>query len=209
MKKQLLLLIAGFILIPSLLFAQEGKKNQSELFNEVTVGYGLGSVYYFNKNKTYSSSNDSDERWSRTLIGPIALGYQRKLTKLISVGVSASYMQRHTTETYTDYYSNPTPTTYTSDVDETLIMALSRVQFTYVRRPFLSLYSAASIGVTVDWEKGTETDGSSYKSKHLLFAGQLTSIGIRVGRSFSGFAEFGFGSQGILQAGLSYKFGKY
>jgi len=48
-------------------------------------------------------------------------------------------------------------------------------------------------------QEESSTDNISLPNFH------LTGVGLRVGKSFGGFAEFGFGYKGIVNMGLSYQ----
>jgi hypothetical protein len=53
----------------------------------------------------------------------------------------------------------------------------------------------------------TTQNGISYYDRKLRPAGQLTLMGVRAGHKLAGFGEFGFGTNGIICAGISYRFG--
>jgi hypothetical protein len=213
MKKIILLLLLGTLLVPTQLFSQ--KTGQDELNNEFYAGYGAGSIYYFTNNihhkdypdyyhdyyNYYYNEYESDPQSA----GAFFLGYQRKINKVISVGFQFAFMNLHHTAQY-----------YNSDLDSTvgpykftdnLLSGISKINFTYLQLPILQMYSGISIGISVDFGSA-EIEGTKYTDKKLYPAGQITLMGLRVGRAFGGFAEFGFGSNGIINVGLNYKFGK-
>lgn len=89
--------------------------------------------------------------------------------------------------------------------DDRLITGIARVTFCYLSKPMIRMYSGIGIGLTIDFGRAT-ADGAVTTERKLWPGGQLTLMGLRVGRAFGGFLEFGFGSYGIMNAGLSYKF---
>ena len=82
------------------------------------------------------------------------------------------------------------------------------VKFNFVRKKNFGLYSKAGLGVTYRTESIDYDDGSEdYSEKALLFNWQLSFIGVEAGSPYMrAFAELGFGEQGIVCAGLRYKF---
>ena len=85
---------------------------------------------------------------------------------------------------------------------------LPTVKFNFVRKKNFGLYSKAGLGVTYRTESMDYDDGSEeYSDKALLFNWQLSLIGVEAGSPYMrAFAELGFGEQGIVCAGLRYKF---
>ncbi len=65
--------------------------------------------------------------------------------------------------------------------------------------------SAGGIGVGVDYYKSNQPN-DSYHNAAFNLRGQITPLGITVGRRLFGFAEFGYGAQGIIVGGIGYKF---
>jgi hypothetical protein len=98
---------------------------------------------------------------------------------------------------------NTTPEAIT--VNNNLIMGIARVTFNYVNKPVIRMYSGIGIGLTINLSS-VKLNGQTDHDRKLLPGGQLTLMGLRFGRAFGGFVEFGFGTYGIVNAGLSYKF---
>jgi hypothetical protein len=207
MKKTILpAILALFILSAnSSVFSQD--PHSLDRPNELYGGYGAFSVYYFTGNIShdyqyadsyyyYSDENDPSSA------GTFFLGYNRQVNKVISVGVVFSYM--HTTNTLSGYYSYYDSVTSIGTTKDNLLSGLSKVNFTYMNKPFLKLYSGVAIGVTIDLNKAT-IDGREYTDRKIMPAGQLTLFGIRAGKALGGFLEFGVGTNGIVTAGISYK----
>jgi hypothetical protein len=109
----------------------------------------------------------------------------------------------YTGKGHQNYNGNDSLLSLTSD--DRLVTGIARVSFCYLNKPFVRMYSGIGIGITIDFGKAT-VNGVATTERKLWPGGQLTLMGLRFGRAFGGFLEFGFGSYGILNAGLSYKF---
>jgi hypothetical protein len=201
MNKFLTLMIAGLFGYSIAVQAQDATQPK-EWFNDISVSYSAGSIYYFTGNIGHADypsdfyQNDSDPRG----MGAFALSYHRKLNNVVAVGFNASYLNLyHNAYDYEDpglsqtYYDN-------------LFNMLASVRFVYVAKPVITMYSGVCIGLSLDFGK-TTFNGITYTDKKIYPAGQLTLMGLRVGKAFGGFAEFGFGTLGIISAGLSYRMG--
>lgn len=193
MKK--LIVIAGLLLLGMTpVFSQESgsrRQEQADLYNEVYVSYGLGSLYYF---------VNQDEAYSFTTTGTIMAGFTRTINRVIGVGFQVSYGNVVRTKDATTYSSS-------YRYDDNYWQGIAYVRFRYLNKPMFCMYSGMGIGVTMDYytESGTSYNKSGQK---LLPAGQMTLLGFRVGRSLAFFGEFGIGTGQIINAGISYKFGE-
>jgi hypothetical protein len=161
--------------------------------NFMVVTGNISHDYYYDNSYSYYY-DESDP----TSAGTFLLGYNRQVTKVISVGIVFSYM--HTTNTLSGYYSYYDSITSIGTTTDNLLSGISKVNFTYMNKPFLKLYSGVAIGVTIDLNNGRE-----YTDRKIMPAGQLTLFGIRAGKALGGFLEFGVGTNGIVTAGISYK----
>jgi hypothetical protein len=98
--------------------------------------------------------------------------------------------------------------TYSGTSYDNLMSMIARIKFAYVNKGAIQVYSGVAIGITVDLNKVTFKGGPELTDKNLRPAGEVVLMGIRGGRKLGGFLEFGFGTNGIVKAGVSYKFGK-
>jgi len=80
--------------------------------------------------------------------------------------------------------------------------------YRYISKNIFKMYSGIGIGYTFGKQDVTFNDtGIDNRSEDFsLFAFQITGIGVRVGKAFSGFAELGYGYRGMLSLGVSYQF---
>ena len=200
------------------------KTGQNLMFNEVYAGYGALSIFYFTGRMKHSSDyptqftripypngnyiNRDPDYENPSSLGTLFLGYQRSLNRVVSMGFLFGFQNFSYTETATETSNlNGTNVTtgHTINNNDVLLSGIARFLFSYVNKPVVRIYSGIGIGITVDFGKAN-LDGKDYSEKKLWPAGELTLMGIRFGRAFGGFFEFGFGSYGIINAGLSYKF---
>lgn len=224
MKKTLILFLLALGCFSTTLVAQTDvptKTHQGDLVNEFYGGYGAGSVFYFTGKLNHSSDYPTEmysynngyltdmDLTQPTSAGTLFLGYGRSLNKVISMGFmfgyqGFSYSGEARQSSYDQWGNYLYDTIYSVTSHDNLLSGVARVQFAYVNKPFIRMYSGVAIGVTVDFAKGT-IGNDEYTERKLMPAGQLTLMGLRFGRSFGGFFEFGFGSYGIINAGVSYK----
>lgn len=198
MKKfiAVLLLISCWMAAPVSSSAQETtgkqKKDQADLQNEFAASYGTGTLFYFIENKNMKGN---------TLSGTFGLTYMRAVNPVIGVGFQVSYTQIGRTESVNYYGTAP----YTNSLTDNLWQGMAFVRFRYINSPSFCMYSGIGMGVTMDYYSEI-VESTSTSGQELFPAGQLTMIGIRVGRSLAFFGEFGIGTNYILNAGISYKF---
>jgi hypothetical protein len=193
--------IAVFLLLPMIyqtsVFCQETSKtkvktNQAELYNEVYVSYGLGSIFYFTR---------QDINYSTTTSGTIVAGFTRTMNRLIGVGFQMSYSNVQKNNDPASIYSYPFAS------DDNYWQGIAYVRFRYLNKPSFCMYSGIGMGVTMDYYSET-SNGTTKSGQKLLPAGQMTLLGFRAGRALAFFGEFGIGTCQIINAGISYKFGE-
>ena len=78
-----------------------------------------------------------------------------------------------------------------------------------LNKKYVNLYGGLALGVTyhVSSRKYSETSFRSI-SHGFYLSGQITAIGVSVGKKWFGYTELGYGSKGIISAGFGYRFGK-
>jgi hypothetical protein len=210
--KKIFPFLMAFMLLSSFSFSQTDlttaapntKTSESPLTNDFYLGYGGLSIFYFSGqlvtsfNLDYNVGTLSDP----SSPGCIYIGYSRILNNVISTGFMFGYQDFQSTGTATKYESN---SSFPATVDDKLLMGMAKITFSYVSKPIIHMYSGIGIGITMDFAT-EKTNGESSSDRKLFPAGQLTLMGLRFGRAFGGFIEFGVGTYGILNAGLSYRF---
>jgi hypothetical protein len=77
----------------------------------------------------------------------------------------------------------------------------------WVHKKIFSLYSHVAAGVSIKSHEEKRNDFGGYdNTPKNRFAYQITPVGIRIGTHIGGFAELGYGYQGMICAGVSYRF---
>jgi len=209
MKRLFIMMTILFLVVfcNELMSQEDGKmkKDQSQLPNELHVSYGFASAYLF-ANGVYHRADKyaNGDAYDETSFGTIMIGYNRLLTKVSTIGFEFSYMNLDYKRKVSDY---PTNTFDHSQWNEKLISGLAKVTFSYMNRPNIRLYSGAGIGVSIDFSEMKYKMNPVEKDKSLKPALQATLMGLRFGRQFGGFIEFGIGTNAIITGGLSVQIG--
>ena len=179
------------------------KTSQAKLCNDFYAGYGALSIFYFTGNFNHSFNLASNTTLQDPQsVGSVFIGYSRSLNRVVSTGFLFGFQNFHSSgEGQYGVSGTEVPIT----VDDRLLMGIARVTFCYLNNPVIRMYSGVGIGITMDFGK-EKAGAESSSDRKLLPGGQITLMGLRFGRSFGGFIEFGFGTYGIVNAGLSYKF---
>jgi hypothetical protein len=183
-------------------------KNQNELPNDVFAGYGYGSLFMTNPYVDHSYQNYpeiSNQKQDAVTNGTFIIGYNRRISKVVMIGFVASYMNCSNTGNYSLSGSNQN---YDASLSDNIFSGLTMFTFNYLNKPIVRIYSAAGMGVAVSFStvQGTDPGAISETDRQLMFGGQLTLFGIRVGRSLGAFFEFGVGTNTMLSCGISYQF---
>jgi opacity protein-like surface antigen len=220
MKKNVLFTLGLIIMTSITLHSQniekppvtKKKADQSKLYNEVYAGYGLGTLYLFTGTVNHSyPAYDNDYNSTTTDVsspGAFLLGFNRMINRVVMVGFEMSYM--NLSYSRTSYpYDYQTGYIGTVNYNDNLLSGMAKVTFNYVNKPMVRVYSGFGMGITVDLSnaQGTKAGDVEETAKKILPSGQLTFMGVRFGRAFGGFCEFGIGTNAIVSAGLSYQFG--
>jgi hypothetical protein len=164
----------------------------------VHLGYGFLSdmqimLAFSNTYGTISSAIAGDPvsiDYSST--GPIIAGLNFFTSKRVTIGPELNILQLKRTQRYE----------FGAIVkDQFFIVSISgRVDYRYLMRDAVQLYSGLSLGgaYIVDQSVNVANDRSGF-----FIAYQLNLFGIRVGKSWAGYAEFGFGRNGLLHIGIA------
>ena len=178
----------------------------SELFSvmgEVLVTSTLTGGHYTGYT-TYENEKD---------IPALSVEYFHHLSKVVSVGGIFGF-----SGTSSDMYCNWQPNDGYGSTKEKVGSAhkyyytlMPAAKFDWLRKKNYGLYSKVGAGATFVTEKETQDvnggDKEVYSDNDVFFNLQATFIGVEVGsEKFRGFAELGVGEQGIILAGVRYKF---
>ncbi|WP_160139249.1 hypothetical protein [Chryseobacterium sp. c4a] len=89
---------------------------------------------------------------------------------------------------------------------QNIISILPKVDYFWLRKQKLGLYSGGSIGINFINTTYTSTDRMKRKDNSTGFGFNVVPIGLRYGGDLSVFVETNIGMKGIVQAGVSYRF---
>lgn len=221
--KVILLMCVIFIALPCI--AQEAVKRTFSPKHELSMSIGLVNMlpysnfsgfpdhghWYegFSYDSFYWSDTDfSNEGYDRLLYnygpctstGAISLGYHYDVLRWLSVGATFSYAG-----VYHKKFDRTTNKIVGKQNNHNFLLA-PKVRFSYLNRPMVRLYSQATVGVVMNQTKIEGEGRGSYSYNEWTASGQFTYFGVAVGRKFFGFAEVGFGFQGVIVMGVGYKF---
>ena len=203
-------LIAAFLLTCVSMQAQNVSSR-----HEIGISYGYPTIAFgmfvdSNRNCSYVEDgfycNDRD-------FGPLSVEYYYRFTPLISAGGVFTLIDRR--KDIVDREAK------VGDYTDRYYAAMPAIKFNWARGEFITLYSKLVAGPCLH----NETDkiylqaqrfGSTvspvydvtekHSSSRLGLLGQFTPIGIEIGSRLKVFGELGIGIQGVLNAGLRYRF---
>lgn len=163
--------------------------------NEVYAGYGRASfadvMLEFSGAITIMFYAPPDIQSS----GIFQVGYNRLLSHGISVGGELSFEAITLIGTDPEAYEN----------HYTVTNITARFDYRYWERENFAVYSGLSIGVGNVGSHGTINPAGTL-SAGLIPAGQLNLFGISYGKKWNGYVEWGFGSNGLINMGLTRRF---
>ena len=198
MKKFILLAAVAMLTVTSVSAQSDFRDSK----HEIAVSYGsLSNSDWLNIFENVIGAIFGENYKDDTFFGPIGLEYFYHLKPWLGVGAIATYGQLTQ-----DAYKSEEKVGKKSNYYFTVLPAF---KFDWLRGNTVGLYSKLGAGVTMRREI-REFDGD--KAEHntdktdFHFNWQVSLIGIEVGKSLRGFAEGGFGEQGVLMLGLRYKF---
>ena len=139
-----------------------------------------------------------EETYRKPTISTCALNlsFHVRLCKWFWLGVTASYIGW-----YTPIYSAVTGLRVGSNDTHNFLLTPT-VRFSWLNKELVTLYSGLGVGF------GFIQQDRYSQNSYLNFAlgGQVTAVGVQVGKRWYGSAEVGIGSQGFLRLGFGYHF---
>ena len=148
---------------------------------------------------------------SKSYIPTISVEYYYHVNKVIGVGGYVAF-NGMTRDMYFEWTENGTGTQHKDMVGKGKLRNVSlipTVKFDWLRKKHFGLYSKAGFGMSIMYEsqKGENGSDTDYTDTSVIPNFEATLIGAEVGsETWRGFAEYGVGEQGMLCAGLRYKF---
>lgn len=165
------------------------------------LGYGFLSdvqmiAAFADTYSTISSGISGDPEHSEyTSAGPVIARYVFFVSRKLSIGPEINLVQVKITERYS---------TGESIRDRFFFVNISgRVDYHYTNRENLGMYSGIALGPSYIFD---QSDNPSEDRSGFFIAYQLNFFGIRFGKEWGGYAEFGFGRNGLLNVGISKQF---
>lgn len=160
--------------------------------SELEFSYGvfpLPEVKGANK-KLFASDSHGTELDRTPGTGSFSMAYNRFFSQRFSMGITGLY------DDITVGYKNM-PSTLTWNI----VAVLLNAKYNYVYDPRFHMYSGLSAGYAAVWANNVNNT-----ERNNGFAFQARLIGARFGTTVGGFAELGFGYEGVVKAGLSLQF---
>ena len=196
MKKTL---IAAVALCMATLNGNAQSAGYGETRHEVAVSYGcLSNSQIFDDFGEIGGALVHTKYENKKSFGPISVEYFYHLKPWLGVGGIAAYGNFKE-----DAYL------FGDKIGESknhYITVMPAAKFDWLRRKNFGLYSKLAVGATLRNEK-FEADTHTDDDNEVHFNWQVSAIGIEAGSpTVRGFAEVGMGEQGMLLAGLRYKF---
>lgn len=177
MKK--IILLAIVLLSTGMMVAQQR--------HELSFGYGYPTAVKINNSIGDAfigafAGFDADN----TFTGSFNLEYMNNFHSRMAAGVILGY--EHSNMKEIDYKEN-------------FITIMPAFKMNWVKKDIFRFYSKVAAGITLDVASHPQVSDTDVE-----FAYQVSPLGFEVGRAFSGFAEIGYGHQGIALVGVRYKF---
>ena len=196
--KKFILMVAAALTLAVNVNAQEGYEDTK---HEVAIAFGVASnTQLFDAfEEAFSGYSYDNDRYME----PISAEYIYHVNKMLGLGAIFTF-GNHKQDVY-NLWSSKKRVGKSTNSYYTLMPA---AKFNFLRKKNFGLYSKAGLGVTyqtrnIEFDDGSDDDNE--KVVHLNW--QLTLIGIEAGSPYlRAFAELGIGEQGVVCAGLRYKF---
>ncbi|MBQ9465988.1 MAG: hypothetical protein IJU62_03310 [Muribaculaceae bacterium] len=176
MKKLFLLLVVALVSTLSVT-AQEDWKH------EIGISYGPGA--FTDLSSSYVGGATLGKQTS--YVGAIGAEYFYRPKSPLGVGLVATFG--------TCKWSD------SGNVRSSYISILPALKYNWLNREHYSMYSKLALGVIIGVNHGGEKGTTS-----AAFGWQASVVGAEFGGAFRGFIELGVGEQGLLVAGVKYKF---
>ena len=191
------------VLFFSFAMLQAQSYERSYDYHDISVSYELFIPDQFSKVET-SMLDDRypDKRYIRdsySSMGAIFVTYRHMLrNELMFIGVTAG-LSSSSSEIYNVGQ-------FEGDLDRQFITVALEWEYRYVNQGPIQVYSGLGLGFTYGTEKLTPSQESGKPSATgdiSSVAYQLNAVGVRLGKKFAGYVEFGYGYKGIVNIGLS------
>jgi hypothetical protein len=168
---------------------------------ELRIGYGLLSdvriMAAFAGTYSAISSGISGEplRSDYASAGPVIIRWDLLVSRRISFGPEFNFVQLKRTEVHSSGQVSRDRFSFAN--------LSARIDYCYFNKENVRMYSGLALGPAYifDRSEGVEDDRSGF-----FISYQFNFFGIRFGREWGGYAEAGFGRNGLLHVGISRQF---
>ena len=130
--------------------------------------------------------------------GILNLGYSYQMTRVFSLGGAVGFNR------VSVKLSDKTGSVTAASGNIYTIMTTGKFDWFRTRSDQFGMYSKVGLGVMIVNSELVEDETTT--RNWVLPTGQLSLVGLEVGRGFSGFLELGAGFQGIVQVGIRARF---
>lgn len=209
MKK---LFIVALLATTALLTAPTAKAQVVPIpHNEISASYGVPGLHAISTmlnhwpHLVFNIMNELDPSFNTDITitgrkgGSINLGYSYQLNKTVGLGITGGYLLGNLEVKATD----DTGQMNFAEVDH-FFTIMSTGKFMWFRKPVFGMYSRVGLGVVIF--SGELMEKQMPSRTFVLPTGQLSAVGMEVGKGFCGFLELGAGCEGIVQAGIRARF---
>ena len=142
-------------------------------------------------------------------IPSISVEYYYHVNPIIALGgyVAFNGMNRDMYYTWTDNVNHVDHKVMNGEAKRRNISFIPTAKFDWLRKKHFGLYSKAGFGMSIMYETQETKESTDFSDTTIIPNIHLTLIGIEAGsETWRGFMEYGLGEQGIICAGLKYKF---
>ena len=200
MKKMFLMVVAAMMATMNV------NAQNSELKNEIGVSYGAGMSLIGDGLGNAIGRGIVDgitgRQWTNDKqFGSLSLEYFHHTSPKFAVGGIFSYSQ------YGEDVVLKSNQVKEGERMRNYFTVMPAIKCNWINKEHFALYSKFGIGATFMSEKVDDlTNRTSQSDCHTYLAFQVSAIGVEFGSKLRGFVEAGVGEQGIILAGIRYKF---
>ncbi|MBR4828681.1 MAG: hypothetical protein IKZ92_02640 [Muribaculaceae bacterium] len=200
-------LLLGILAIVAMVCAPAQAQNEvAEPRHEIGVSYGaVPNSIWIDALTDIIPAMFGHKYENTSYVGPIGLEYYYHTSKLVGVGAIAVLA----TNSEDVYYKEE----YCCHRNKSYYTLMPAIKFNWLRKAKWGMYSKVGIGATLShFKDGDNNDnetpqGEVGSTNDVIFNFQASLLGVEVGgQQVRGFAELGIGEQGIILAGVRYKF---
>ena len=196
MKKTILGMFAAILLSGTSLSVQA---QEYETKHEIGISYGaLSNSQYLDvlEDMLAAPFSGKTDLKNEKFFGPLSVEYFYHVSKVVGVGGIFVYGQK-TGDLYVDGQVKGENTNH-------YLTLMPAMKLDWLRKQNFGMYSKLAVGAAYRMEKN---DAIDYKETGMHMNWQVSLLGLEAGSpTVRGFVELGMGEQGVLLAGLRYKF---